>query len=57
MEYQIEDAALTGDPWSTLVIGISLYSLAIYKPTPLPATPTPLYIYNLIFHTNASILN
>jgi hypothetical protein len=23
------------------------------KPTPLPATPTPLFILNLVFHTNA----
>jgi hypothetical protein len=22
------------------------------KPTPLPVTPTPLYILNLVFHTN-----
>jgi hypothetical protein len=37
-------------------LGISLYSLAIYKPMPLPATHTPLCILNLVFHTNASIL-
>jgi hypothetical protein len=30
--------------------------LAIYRPTPLPATPTPLCILNLAFHTNAFIL-
>jgi hypothetical protein len=36
---------------------IWLRSLAIYKPTPLPATPTPLCKFNLIFHTNAPIRN
>jgi hypothetical protein len=32
------------------------FILAIYKATPLPATPTPLYILNLVIHTNASFL-
>jgi hypothetical protein len=30
----------------------SLCTLAIYKPTPLPATPTPLCILNCEFHTS-----
>jgi hypothetical protein len=33
-------------------LGISLCSLANYKPTPLPATNTPLCIHNLIFRTS-----
>jgi hypothetical protein len=37
-------------------LGISLYSLASYKPKQLPTTHTPLFILNLVFHTNASIL-
>jgi hypothetical protein len=32
-------------------LGISLCSLAIYKPPLQPATPTPLCIHNLLFHT------
>jgi hypothetical protein len=37
-------------------LGIALCSLAIYKPTPIPATSAPLCILNLAFHTKASIL-
>jgi hypothetical protein len=47
--------ALQATPPLPPKLGISLCSLAIYKPTPLPATPTPLYIHNLVFHTNVSI--
>jgi hypothetical protein len=54
---------LTLDPFTVNIpspfrrsYGISLYSLDIYKFTPLPATPTPLCILNLVSHSNASIL-
>jgi hypothetical protein len=37
-------------------LGISLCSLAIYKFTPLPATPNPLCTLNGVFHTKASFV-
>jgi hypothetical protein len=36
--------------------GISLSSLVIYKPTPLPATPTSLCILYLVFHSRIIFL-
>jgi hypothetical protein len=45
-------ACLPTNPPLPPKLEILLCSLAIYKPIPLPATPTPLCILNLVFHTN-----
>jgi hypothetical protein len=48
MEYEIEDTV-------RIVRGNGV-DLAIYKPTPLSATPNPLCNLSLVLHTTASFL-